>query len=256
MNFKEPIVFFDLETTGLNVVKDRIVSIAMIKIHPDGTKETRSKLINPQMKIPKEVSEIHGITDKMVKDSPTFSQLSKGIREFIGDCAVAGFNNNHFDNALLSEEFGRCGIEWFNVRSIDVGNLFKKFETRTLVSALKFYCDKELEGAHDSHNDTVATLEVFEAQMEHYEELKDKDIDWLNDFCKFDSRVDFAGKVAIDEDGDYIFNFGEKKGEKIKDHAGFGNWMLGKDFPENTKMYVRKALQATQEVDGKMDFPT
>ncbi len=241
----KPIAFFDLETTGLDIAKARVVSISVVKLFPNGKREARSTLVDPEIPIPKETSDIHGITDEAVKGKPKFKQIAKGIREFIGSSYIAGFNNNHFDNAVLAEEFCRCGFVFPDAdnKSIDVGTIFKKMEERTLTAALKFYCNEELGAdAHDSYHDTVATVSVFIAQLERYPQLAQMSIDEIAEFCKYDDRVDFAGKISIDADNDYIFNFGQHKGKKVKDEPKYANWMLANDFTHNTKMYVQKAL--------------
>lgn len=256
----KPIAFFDLETTGLDIAKDRVVSISVIKLFPNGSREARSTMVDPDMLIPKESTDIHGINNNAVKGKPKFKQIAKGIREFIGDSYIAGFNNNHFDNAVLAEEFCRCGLVFptSHNKSIDVGTIFKKMEERTLTSALKFYCNEELgDDAHDSYNDTLATLNVFIGQIERYPDLANMSVEDISEFCKYDNRVDFAGKITMDDDGDYTFNFGEFKGQKIKEQPKFANWVLGKDFPQNTKMYVKIALGLEKkESDNEIEFPT
>ncbi len=254
----KPIAFFDLETTGLEISKARIVSISIIKLYPNGSKEARSTIIDPEIPIPKEASDIHGITNDTVKGKPKFKQLANGIREFIGNAYIAGFNNNNYDNAVLAEEFCRCGINFpSNVNhSIDVGTIFKKKEERTLTAALKFYCGQELgEDAHNSDNDTVATLEVFISQLERYPDLAQMSVQELSEYCKYDDRVDFAGKICRDENGDYIFNFGQHKGKKLKDEEKYAKWMLANDFTENTKIHVKKALgMIPDEKEQELNF--
>lgn len=241
-----PLSFFDTETTGVNVGSDRIVSISVLKLNPDGSTDGKSTLINPTIPIPKEASAVHGITDEMVKDKPTFKQISKALFSFFDGCDIAGYNNNNFDNAILWEEFFRCGIEYPtpDVKSVDVLNIFKKMETRTLSYAYNFYCGKQLEDAHDSRNDTVACKEIFLAQVEKYPELMDKDIDFYRDFSKVDDRVDIAGKIVRDSEGNLRYNFGTKqKGMKISEDTGFADWMLKQTFiTENTKNVVRFEL--------------
>lgn len=259
LNFTKPIAFFDVESTGLSISEDKIVSICILKVFPDGTREIKKKLINPEKPIPKEVSEIHGITDDMVKNEPTFRQLAKGIASFLDGCDLAGYNSNNYDIPILVEHFLSCGVDFPSegTKFIDVGNLFKKKEERTLSAAMKFYCGKELEGAHDAENDVIATYEVFKAQLEKYDDLTGKDIDFVSEFTEMGKRVDFAGKIGIDADGDYVYNFGKDRGKKIKHDTGLALWCLDKDFPLDTKRKfekvlneIRKELYPEQENDG------
>jgi DNA polymerase-3 subunit epsilon len=247
MNLKleRPICFFDLETTGVSVSESRVVSISVIKLFPDGTTEGKSILVNPTIPIPKVASEIHLITNEMVIEAPSFRNISKGVLSFFEGCDIAGYNSNNFDVPILSEEFLRCGIDFPNpeTRCIDVFNIFKKKEGRDLKSAVKFYCGKELEDAHSSDADTIACKDVFLAQLEKYEDLKNMTVDELVTLSKMDNRVDFAGHIIKDADGDLAYNFGKSKGEKMKNNTGFGNWMLNQAFvTEQTKKIVRKEL--------------
>lgn len=243
LKLERPIVFFDLETTGLKPT-DKIVSISVFKVSPDGSTEGKSMFINPEMPIPKVASDVHGITDDMVIDKPTFKKVSKGILLFIQNCDIAGFNNNNFDNIILCEEFSRCEINFpeADVRSIDVCTIFKKMEERTLSGAYKFYCGKVLEDAHSSDADTLATYEVFVEQLEKYDILKGKSIEELSDFCKLDNRVDLAGKIIKNDNGDYLYNFGKHKDQKIIDNPSYAEWMLSGDFSGNTKSILKKVL--------------
>lgn len=245
LKLKRPIVFFDLETTGVNVVTDRIVSISILKICTDGSREGKSSLVNPDMPIPKTSSDIHGITDEMVANKPKFKNISKSLFEFIKECDIAGYNNNTFDNIILSEEFRRVGIDFpdGDIKSIDVCAIFKKMEQRTLIAAYKFYCNKDLEDAHSSSADTMATYEVFLKQLEVYNELQGMTIDELDKFCKVDNSVDMAARIIADENGEYLFNFGKHKGLKISDNLDYAEWMLGQDFPSNTKYFLKKILE-------------
>lgn len=242
IELKRPLIFFDLETTGLNVATDRIVSLAITKLMPDQSIEKKYVLVNPQMAIPKEATDVHKITDEMVKDKPTFKQLSKGIHEFIKDCDLAGYNNNNYDNALLQEEFFRCGIEYptEDVQSVDACFIFKHFEKRDLASALKYYCNEEMENAHNSEADTNATVKIFMAQIERYPELRGKSIEEIAKLCNPDNRVDWQGKIIRDKDGDYAYNFGASKGQKVKNNLGFIDWILNKDFPATLKTLLQK----------------
>lgn len=240
LELKRPIVFFDLETTGVNVASDRIVEISILKIHPDGKKEIKTRRINPEMPIPKESSEIHGITDEDVKDEPTFKALAKSLAAFIGNSDLAGFNSNKFDVPLLVEEFLRVGVE-FNIRSrklVDVQNIFHKMEQRTLSAAYQFYCDKELVDAHSAEADIKATHEILEAQIEKYDELE-SNVEFLSEFSRRNKTADLQGRLVFDEDGDEIFNFGKHKGKKVKNvfekEPSYYNWMMNGDFPQYTK---------------------
>jgi DNA polymerase-3 subunit epsilon len=245
LNLDKPIVFFDLETTGLDVGVDKIVSIAVTKIMPDGEMISKSSLINPVIPIKKEASDIHGIKNEDLLDKPKFPQLAKSLFEFMGDCYLAGYNNNYFDNSMLQEEFLRCGIEFpnYDIVSIDVCAIFKNFEKRDLSSALKFYCGKELENAHDANADNTATLEVFFAQLEKYEELKGKTLNEISKIGKNEDWVDFQGRIVRDAEGDFCWNFGKAKGKKIKFEMGFGDWVLTNNFPQSFKNMVSKILK-------------
>jgi DNA polymerase-3 subunit epsilon len=245
LKLSRPICFYDLETTGINVSSDRIVSISVLKMNVDGSTEGKSTLVNPTILIPKAASDVHGILDEHVAEMPTFKQISKALYGFFKDSDIAGYNNNNFDNALLYEEFLRCGIEYPtpDVKSVDVINIFKKMESRTLSYAYKFYCGKDLDDAHTSESDTAACREIFLAQIEKYPELLDKEVDFYCEFSKVDNRVDFAGKIVKDEKGDLRYNFGKAKDKKISEDTGFGEWMLKQNFiTENTKNVVRFEL--------------
>ena len=202
MNLKlnRPIVFFDLETTGVNIVKDRIVEISILKVFPNGNKETKTWLVNPTIKIPNEVIAIHGITNEKIANEPTFDQLHKEILNLIEDCDLGGYNSNKFDIPLLAEEFLRCGVDFSmkNIKTVDVQNIFHKLEKRTLSAAYKFYCDKELVDAHSAEADTIATYEVLLAQIEKYSELEN-DIDFLSSFIDQDTPY----VLSLAEIGDY-----------------------------------------------------
>lgn len=246
LKLERPLVFFDLESTGLNIATDRICSIGCVKFNPDGSNESKYMLINPTIPIPKEASDVHGITEEKIKDSPTFKNVSKAMYAFFEGCDLSGYNSNHFDNALLYEEFYRCGYDFpnpENVLSIDSCTIFKKFEKRDLASALKFYCGKEMQNAHNAEADNNATIEVFQGQLNKYPELQGKTVKELSDFCKQDNRVDWAGRIIKDENGDYVFTFGNAKGTKVKDNKSFANWCLTKDFPETFKNLLRKILE-------------
>ena len=245
IKLERPICFFDLETTGVDVANDRIVSVSVLKLNPDGTMDGKSMVINPTIQIKEEATAVHGISNEMVKDKPTFRQISKALYGFFQGCDIAGYNSDTFDIPMLYEEFSRCDIEYPtpDVKNIDVFNIFKKKETRDLKAAVKFYCNRELEDAHNSDADTIACKDVFLAQLERYEKVQDKTVDEIMNFSKMDNRVDFAGKIVVDADGDYIYNFGKSKGNKVKNDTGFGEWMLKQSFiTKNTKSVVRKIL--------------
>jgi len=246
MNIKleQPIAFFDLETTGLNIATDRIVSIAITKLMPDGSKEKKYSEINPTIPIPKEASDVHGITNEMIAEAPTFKQLSKGIYEFMKDCDLVGYNNNYYDNALLQEEFNRVGIDFPNntINSIDACFIYKHFQKRDLSSALMYYCNESMDNFHNSEADTEATYNVFMAQIEKHPELEGKSMKELSDFCNPDKRVDWQSKIIVDKDGDYVYNFGGSRGTKVKNNLGFAEWALMRDFPASLKNLLRKIL--------------
>lgn len=240
LNLKNPIVFFDLETTGINIIKDRIVEISFLKIHLNGKEESKTRRINPEMPIPPESTAIHGISDEDVKDCPTFREIAKSLASQIEGCDLAGFNSNRFDIPLLAEEFLRVGVEIdFSKRKfIDVQTIFHKMEQRTLAAAYKFYCDKDLENAHSAEADTRATYEVLKAQLDRYPTLEN-DMKFLSEFSSFTNNVDFAGRMIYNEEGEEVINFGKYKGQRVSDvlstDTGYYNWIMKGDFPLNTK---------------------
>lgn len=258
LNLTKPILFFDLETTGTNVSKDRIVELSYIKVYPDGTEERRSRRINPEMPIPPASTAIHHITDEMVKDCPTFRQISRSLFEIFEGCDIAGFNSNKFDVPVLMEEFARAGLN-FEIRGrrfVDVQNIFHKMEQRTLVAAYRFYCGKELEGAHSALADTEATYEVLCSQLDRYDTLRN-DIGFLAEFSGAAGNVDLAGRIVLNERQEEVFNFGKHKGRLVKDvmrtDPSFLDWMLQGDFAKNTKDMVRM-LKA--KYSGRRQTPT
>lgn len=240
LELKKPIVFFDLETTGVDVAKDRILEISILKLNPDGKKEIKTRRINPEMPIPKESSEIHGIYDNDVKDEPTFRSLAKSLANFIGNSDLAGFNSNKFDVPLLVEEFLRVGVDFeVNNRSlVDVQNIFHKMEQRTLSAAYKFYCEKELIDAHSAEADIKATYEILEAQVEKYDELE-SNVDYLSEFSRRNNNADLIGRIIFNENNEEVFNFGKHKGrlvsEVLEKEPSYYNWMINGDFPQYTK---------------------
>lgn len=247
MNLKlnKPLAFFDLETTGVNTAKDRIVEISILKILPDGTKETYTKRVNPEMPIPIESSDIHGIYDKDVAEAPTFKQIAPELLTFLKNCDLAGYNSNKFDIPVLVEEFLRVEVDFDfeNRKFIDVQNIFHKMEQRTLVAAYKFYCDKSLENAHSAEADIKATYEVLEAQLEKYNDLEPS-VDYLEKFSKMHDSADLMGRIVFNKDGQEIFNFGKHKGktvaEVLKKDPSYYSWMMNGDFP----LYTKKVLTA------------
>ena len=243
LNLKRPIVFFDLETTGVDTAKDRIVEVSMIKIMPDGEEIVRTRRINPQMHIPEQATAIHGITDDDVKDCPTFAQVAKSMAQFIDGCDFGGFNSNRFDLPMLVEEFLRAGVDvdFRRRRFVDVQNIFHKMEQRTLVAAYKFYCDKNLEEAHSAEADTRATYEVLMAQLDRYPELQN-DVAALADFSERGPTADFAGRIGYNDKQEEVFNFGKYKGRRVEDvfreEPSYYAWMMNGDFPLYTKKVI------------------
>ena len=240
LNLKNPIVFFDLETTGTSINVDRIVEICYLKVHPNGNEEAKTLRINPEMSIPPESTAIHGITDEDVKDCPTFKEIAKSLAAQIEGCDLAGYNSNRFDIPLLAEEFLRAGVDIdLNKRKfVDVQTIFHMMEQRTLAAAYKFYCDKSLENAHTAEADTMATYEVLKAQLDRYPELQN-DINFLSQYSSYTNNVDFAGRMVYNDKGEEVINFGKYKGrlveEVLKNDPGYYSWIMNGDFPLNTK---------------------
>jgi DNA polymerase-3 subunit epsilon len=245
INLVRPICFFDLETTGINISKDRIVEISVLKIFPNGNKESKTWLVNPKIPIPTEVSNIHGITDDMVVNEPSFDSIGVHVKDMIDKCDLGGFNSNKFDIPLLAEEFLRNEIDFNleNVKCIDVQNIFHKMEKRTLGAAYQFYCQKDLIDAHSSKADTLATFEVLEAQIEKYSELENN-VDFLSDFSSRNKSVDLAGFIIYNKDNIPCFSFGKHKGKTvdfiIENEPGYLGWILNSDFPMYTKKILTK----------------
>ncbi|MFO8235217.1 MAG: exonuclease domain-containing protein [Bacteroidales bacterium] len=240
LKLTKPLVFFDLETTGMDIAKDRIVEISLLKIYPNGDSESKTMKINPEMPVPPKTTEIHGISDEDVKDAPKFAEVAKNIQQFIEGCDLAGFNSNRFDLPLLAEEFIRVGIDYDlkKQRFVDVQVIFHKMEKRNLSAAYRFYCNKELKNAHSAEADTEATYEILKAQIEKYDELEN-DVQELAEFSSHNKNVDFAGRIIYNHKGDEIFNFGKYKGKVVeevlqKDPAYYG-WIINNDFPLYTK---------------------
>ncbi|MDX1349460.1 MAG: 3'-5' exonuclease [Putridiphycobacter sp.] len=258
LNLAKPIVFFDLEATGLNITKDRIVEIGIIKVNIDGTEDKLVQLINPEISIPKEVVDIHGITNEHVANEPTFKEFAPTLVAFIGEADLAGYNSNKFDIPLLLEEFVRADIEFpMESRScVDVQNIFHKMEKRTLEAAYQFYCQKSIENAHSAEADIVATYEVLKAQLDKYTELKN-DITFLAEFSQNTKNkvADFSGRLAYNKKGELIYNFGKHQNKTIaeilKKEPGYHSWMLNNDFPHYTKKVLRAAVAKIQSDNKK-----
>ena len=240
LNLKNPIIFFDIESTGLSVASDRIVEISVVKVFPNGEKEIKTKRINPTIPISKEAQAIHGISNEDVKNEPTFGQIAKSLAKYIEGCDIAGYNLMKFDIPLLSEEFLRADVDFdFRKRKIiDVQNIFHKMEQRTLKAAYKFYCEKELENAHSAEADTLATYEVLMAQLDRYSELEN-DVKFLADFSTKNKFADYAGRIVYNEKGEPIFNFGKHKGrlvtEVLRNEPSYYSWIINGDFTRDTK---------------------
>lgn len=243
LNLKNPLVFFDLETTGVNIVSDRIVEISYLKVHPNGKEESKTRRINPEMPIPASASAVHGIYDEDVKDCPTFREVAKSLASQIEGCDLAGYNSNRFDIPLLAEEFLRAevDIDLSKRKFIDVQTIFHKKEQRTLSAAFKFYCDKELEDAHSAEADTKATYEILKAQLDRYEDLKN-DMEFLSEYSCFTNNVDFAGRIVYNEKQEEVINFGKYKGrlvaEVLKTDPGYYGWIMQGDFSLHTKKVI------------------
>ena len=240
LQLKSPIVFFDLETTGIDIVRDRIVEISYIKVYPNGKEETKTQRINPGMPIPPASTAIHGITDDDVKDCPHFKEIAKTLAAQIEGCDLAGYNSNRFDIPMLAEEFLRAdvNVDLTKRKFIDVQTIFHKMEQRTLSAAYKFYCNKSLENAHTASADTMATYEVLKAQLDRYPELEN-DVTFLSKFSSFNNNVDFAGRMVYNDKGQEVFNFGKHKGQLVTEvfasDPNYYAWMMNGDFPLNTK---------------------
>ena len=246
LKLQKPIVFFDLETTGVNAIHDRIVEISYIKVFPDGNEESKTLRINPERHIPEQSSAIHGIYDEDVKDCPTFKQVARDIAAIFVNSDIAGFNSNYFDVPMLVEEMLRAGIDFdiTKCRLIDVQNIYHKLEQRTLSAAYKFYCGKNLEDAHSAQADTRATYEVLKAQLDKYHDKLNNDVQFLSSFSKMNDNVDFAGRIIYNDKHIPVFNFGKYKGQSVEDvlarDPGYYGWMMQGDFPQNTKQVLTK----------------
>lgn len=246
LSLKRPIVFFDLETTGTDHAKDRIVELAFVKLNPDGRRDSYVKRLNPGMPIPAPVTAIHGITDEDVKDAPMFKHIAHELYEWIKNCDMGGYNSSKFDLPLLAEEFLRSGInvDFTERHMIDVQQIFFKMEARTLSAAYSFYCDKTLENAHSAEQDILATIEVLEAQLDRYSELNNE-VKALHDFTNTEQYVDYARRILL-KDGHPVFNFGKYKGRKVEEiftiEPQYYDWMMQADFSLHTKQKISEIL--------------
>ena len=243
LQLHKPICFFDLETTGINISKDRIVEISILKVYPDGKEDSRTWVVNPEMPIPAEVTAIHGISDADVVDKSTFKDISKEVYNMVKDSDLGGFNSNRFDIPVLAEEMLRADIDFDmkSAKSIDVQTIFHKMEQRTLSAAYKFYCNKNLDDAHSAEADTKATYEVLKSQLDRYDDLEN-DATFLAEFSSRKKFADFAGFIIYNKNGDECFSFGKHKGKLVNDilesEPGYFGWILNADFP----LYTKKVL--------------
>jgi DNA polymerase-3 subunit epsilon len=241
LNLQRPIVFFDLETTGTDRENDRIIEMATLHLFPDGAIVRNSQRFNPGIPIKPEATEVHGIKDEDVANEPTFKEYAVDIHGTFSGCDIAGYNSNNFDVPMLYHEFKRAGIDWnyFNHKFIDVGNIFKIREPRTLEAAVKFFCGREHIGAHGAQADTEATLEVFKAQLERYEDLPES-IEELALYSNYGNKLlDLSGKFKYNSEGVIVFNFGEYRNEPAKEHPDYLDWMWGKNFPADTNSILQ-----------------
>ena len=246
LQLTRPLVFFDLETTGTDIVTDRIVQISVLKLHPDNSEEIRTRLVNPERAIPPEATAVHNITDADISGQPTFRNLASSLFQFFSGCDIAGFNSNRFDLPLLVEEFARCGIQFPEpgCKLIDVQTIYHKKEERTLSAAYKFYCNRVLENAHSADADVRATLEVFKIQLERYEDIG-ATVDEVHEFCNPHAVVDFARYLSRNDNGDVVYNFGKHKGKPVTQELDYARWMLEGEFPEATKVILRRLMEST-----------
>ncbi|MFD0992780.1 exonuclease domain-containing protein [Tenacibaculum geojense] len=260
LNLTKPIVFFDLETTGINIATDRIVEISILKVFPNGNKESKTWLVNPEMPIPPQVTAVHGITDDKVANEPTFKELAPKVNEMIKDADLAGFNSNRFDIPLLAEELLRAGID-FDMKqrkAVDVQVIFHKKEQRTLSAGYKFYCGKELEGAHSAEADTMATYEILKAQLDKYDDIENS-VEALSQYSAHTKRADFAGFILFNDKQQEIFSFGKYKGrtveEVLTENPGYNSWIQQADFPLYTKKVLRliKERMSAPKEDNRTD---
>ena len=246
LTLKRPLLFFDIEATGLDTSRDRIVELSYIKVSPDGSEEAQTMRFNPTIPISAEATAVNGITDEDVAQCPTFADKAAELARVFSGCDIAGYNSNHFDVPMLVEEFIRAGVE-FDVSAcnlVDVQGIYHKMEKRTLAAAYQFYCHKDLVNAHTAMADTRATLEVLRAQLDHYGDQIPHSIEGLAEFSRFNKNVDLAGRIIYDDKGTPVFNFGKHRGRPVewvvKNEPGFISWMLQADFPQNTKQALTR----------------
>lgn len=250
LQLNRPLVFFDIEATGLSITHDRIVELSYIKVYPDGREESDTLRINPGKHISAEATAVNGITDEQVADCPSFKEKAKELAQVFSGSDIAGFNSNHFDIPLLAEEFARAGVDFdvTKIRFVDVQNIYHKMEQRNLSAAYKFYCGKTLEDAHTAEADTRATYEVLMGQLDRYPEALRNDVSFLSDFSRHNKNVDLAGRIILNDQNVPVINFGKYKGQPVADvlrrDQGYFNWIMQGDFPQNTKQaFMRIKLQ-------------
>lgn len=266
----KPLAVFDVEATGVDPANDKIVSLAVTVFHPDGAQFKELWLFNPGRPIPPEATKVHGITDEMVMDKPRFESLAETVHAFIRDCDLCTFNGSNFDMPILWEEFNRAGIQWDTAKSrhIDVGNLFKKMEPRSLSAAVMFYCGRQHDTAHTADGDVEATAEVLAAMLgrrkwhsdlsalwectprflNDYAEIGLMEVPDLAEFSRMDDRIDLAGVIARNEQGEAVYTHKKMRGVRVLDDIGYARWILGNDFSENTKQEVRRIIYPQQEL--------
>lgn len=246
LKLNRPIIFFDLETTGIDIVRDRIVEISMVKLFPDGSKDIKTRRINPLMPIPASATAVHGISDEDVKDCNTFAQIAKSLAQFMEGCDMAGYNSNKFDVPMLQEEFLRVGVgvDFSKRKFVDVQTIFHKMEQRTLTAAYKFYCGKVIENAHSAEADTLATMEVLFGQLDKYESELEANVDFLAEFSKQNRNVDFAGRIVLNDQDRAVFNFGKHRGVAVEDvfakEPSYYDWIMKGDFTLDTKQVATR----------------
>lgn len=256
LNLKRPIAFFDIESTGLNVSKDRIVELSILRIETNNNRISKTWVVNPDYPISEEAASVHGFTNESVKDKPTFKQYAKEISKFLANCDLAGYNSNKFDIPMLVEEFLRVDVDFEinNRKLIDVQTIFMKMEQRTLKAAVKFFLNKDLENAHSAEADVLGTFEVLEAQLDKYADVEftDKegsvskpvvnDMEALAKFSTHHRNADLMGQIIFNKDGVETFNFGKNRGRTVAEvflnEPSYYNWMMNADFP----LYTKKIL--------------
>lgn len=253
LRLTKPIVFFDLETTGVDTSRDRIVEISYIKVFPDGREDSKVLRINPGVHIPESASSIHHIYDDDVRNSPRFAEVASELRPVFEGCDLAGFNSNRFDIPLLLNEFSRVGIDidLSESRMVDVQVIYHKLEPRNLSAAYKFYCHKDLAGAHSANSDVRATYEVLQAQLDYYQGELKNDVDFLAGYSRTKNVVDLSGKLTRTEAGEVAFSFGKYRGQSVlsvyKSDPGYVDWVLEGEFPQDTKAILRNILEKRRQ---------